>query len=94
MTETGNDRRPPASLTEVDDRKTSATVDRLEAEAWDKEKQVQALTGQVKELMAREAAEGRFRAGEIHSLQQQVQVLKWEIQHLKARINRLQNPWY
>lgn len=94
MTEPGNDRQPSASPTEANGGETSAATARLEAEARDKEKQVQALTGQVKELMAREAAEGLPRAGEIHSLQQRVQVLKWEIQHLRARINRLRNPWY
>ncbi len=94
MSESGEDQKSPAPPTELNDRETAAAVARIEAEAGDKEKQVLALAGQVKESMAREAAEGRPRAAEIHSLQQQVQVLKWEIQHLRARINRLQNPWY
>ncbi|MBU0514151.1 MAG: hypothetical protein KJ621_05205 [Proteobacteria bacterium] len=94
MTEPGDDQRSPASPTKGNDRETAAATARLEAEAWDKEKQVLARSGRVKELMALEAADGQPRAGEIHSLRQQVQVLKWEVQHLRARINRLQNPWY
>lgn len=94
MTETGEDQKSPATPIEGDDPETPAEVARLEAEAWEKEKQLLDLAGQVKDLMVREAADGQARAGEIHSLRQRVQVLKWEVQHLRARINRLQNPWY
>ncbi len=94
MTESDDDQRPPRAPTAGDDRETEAAVARLEAEVRDKEGQVLDLTGQVKDLMAREAADGRARAGQIHELRQGIQVLKWEIQHLTARINRLQNPWY
>jgi hypothetical protein len=94
MTASGDDRQSPAGPTAGNDPDTAAAVARLEAEVRDKEGRVVELTGRVKDLMAREAADGRARAGEIHELRQGVQVLKWEIQHLRARSNRLQNPWY
>jgi hypothetical protein len=66
----------------------------LEAQAQAKLARSEDLARQVQDLIARELADGRVRAGEIHALQQQAQVLKWEAQHLRAKINRLQNPWY
>ena len=85
---------PPSSYTAEEWAEVKQEMAGLEAEETARLEAKAAVEAEIRDLMAREAAgEGVF-AARIHELRQKCHVLEWEAQHLRARINRLANPWY
>lgn len=85
---------PPPSYTAEEWAEVRQEIAGIEADEAARRGEKAAIEAEIKDLMAKEVAgEGVF-AARIHESRQKCHVLEWEARHLRARINRLANPWY